>query len=70
MKIYCDARGWRYKVMPGLGRNTWKGRYQKSDQDSASTGWHGIRTLPWRNNEEEAEADLAKLARKKGWREI
>ncbi len=29
MKIYIDDRGWRYKVMPGIGGETFKARYQK-----------------------------------------
>ncbi|MEG1913307.1 MAG: hypothetical protein RR091_12575 [Cloacibacillus sp.] len=64
MKIqYRDQRGWKYKVMGGLGESTYKGRFNKPGK----TGWHGLTRLPWRNTEEEAQADLDAYALKKGW---
>ena len=61
--IYVDNRGWKYQVMPGLGDNTYKARYQKPD----SQRWTCCPRLPWRGTPEEAEADLKLTARKKKW---
>lgn len=60
---YRDARGWRYRVMPGLGGNTCKTRYCKP----GTTSWKCVATLPWRDSPEEAQADLDQLAARKGW---
>ena len=38
-KTYEDSRGWRYRVMPGLGDDTFKGRYNKPGE----SGWHCMR---------------------------
>lgn len=65
-KTYIDARGWRYKVMPGLGVNQYKGRYNKPDK----RGWHCIAKLPWRETSAEAELDLRAMAVRKGWLEV
>lgn len=35
---YKDRRGWKYKVMSGIGDNSFKGRYQKPEK-SGSIGW-------------------------------
>ena len=58
---YEDSRGWKFKVMPGLGDNTYKARYKKPNY----IGWHCVANLPWRNNPEDAEQDLAEYARRK-----
>lgn len=65
-KKYTDSRGWKYQVMAGIAMDTYKARYQK-DEKHGGTGWHCIRTLPWRNTMDEAQADLDQLAEKKGW---
>ena len=65
-KIYEDSRGWRYRVMPGLGDDTFKGRYNKPGEQ----GWHCMRQMPWRDRVEAAEIDLAAYAGDKGWRII
>ena len=67
-KKYIDSRGQKYQVMGGIGLDTYKGRYQKADR-SGSAYWHGIRSLPWRNTAEEAQADLDAMAQRKGWKE-
>lgn len=64
-KIYRDSRGWLYRVMPGLGGNTYKGRYQQPGKSS----WHCMRQLPWRDSQAEAEADLATYAAAHNWQE-
>ena len=68
VKNYIDKRGWKYRVMRGLGENTFKARYQKPEK-RGGTGWHCVQSLPWRNTFDEAQVDLNKLAKEKGWAE-
>ena len=63
-KVYIDARGWRYRVMPGLGEHYFKGRYNTPE----GSGWHGMRQLPWRDNADAAQVDLDLLAQERGWK--
>ena len=63
---YIDHRGWKYRVMSGIGGDTFKARYQKPDKHGEN-GWHGVKTLPWRNTPEEAQVDLDHMAKEKGW---
>ena len=65
-KTYRDARGWLYRVMPGLGGNTYKGRYQQPGKSS----WRCMRQLPWRDNQVEAETDLEVYAASHKWKEL
>ena len=65
---YISERGWKYKVMSGLGENTFKARYQKPEK-SGGVGWKGMTQLPWRDTFEEAQADLDRLAQQHGWKE-
>ena len=60
---YRDARGWRYRVMPGIHVHTYKARYCKT----GSASWKCYSRLPWRDSPEEAQADLDQLAARKGW---
>lgn len=60
-KTYVDERGWQYAVRPGLGSDIFKAFYRKPGRS-----WHAVRALPWFTNEQEAEADLARWAAKKG----
>ena len=62
-KTYTDRRGWRFRVMPGIGGDVFKARYQKPD----AKNWHGVATLPWRESMEAAQADLDRMAQEKGW---
>lgn len=68
VKAYIDNRGWKYKVMAGLGDNTFKARYQKPEKNG-SIGWKGLHAVPWRNSFDEAQADLNAYAKQKGWAE-
>ena len=68
VKKYIDSRGWKYKVMGGLGESNYKARYQKPEK-SGNIGWKGVAALPWRKSFDEAQADLNALAEKKGWRD-
>lgn len=65
MKAYVDDRGWRYQVMPGLGVDTHKARYNKP----GTSGWKCCKNLPWRDSPQAAQADLDTLAKAKGWKE-
>ena len=63
---YIDARGWKYKVVRGIGEN-YKARYQKPEKDDPVSGWKGVATVPWRATFAEAQADLDHLAKERGW---
>lgn len=57
--MYKDKRGWRYRVMSGIGMPpVFKGRYNKPNSDA----WKCVRALPWRETKEEADKDLAEYA--------
>lgn len=43
--MYIDQRGYKYKVMSGIGPNAFKARYQKPEK-SGSDGWKGLTTVP------------------------
>ena len=62
-KAYVDRRGWTYRVMPGLGGNTFKARYCKP----GATNWKCVSYLPWRDTAEKAQADLDEAAHTRGW---
>lgn len=66
MLVYQDTRGWLYYVRQGLGEPpVYKAFYNKKpDALPSSTGWHGVRTLEYRNNTIDATADLISYARK------
>ena len=68
VKMYIDKRGWKYKVMGGLSINSFKVRYQ-DDKHTGGTGWKCVKTLPWRETFDEAQADLKAYAKKKGMKE-
>lgn len=68
VKAYIDSRGWKYKVMSGLGENSYKARYQKPEKHG-DYGWKGCAMVPWRKSFDEAQADLNRLAQEKGWKE-
>jgi len=69
MKVYEDYRGWRYKIMQGLGESTYKARYHKPDSPKNSN-WRCVTILPWRKTEAEAQKDLDEWAKKKGMKEV
>lgn len=68
-KVYEDHRGWRYKVMQGLGESNFKARYHRPEYKKGS-GWRCVTVLPWRESVSEAQADLDKWAVKKGMKEV
>lgn len=61
-KTYTDGRGWRYRVMGGIG-GTFKARYLKPGASS----WKGVAALEWRGSAEQAQADLDRMAGEKHW---
>lgn len=67
IKFYIDSRGWKYKVMSGLGEDNYKARYQKPNV-TGTTGRKCMKNLPWRKTFYEAQEDLDKLAELKGWK--
>lgn len=69
VKAYVDDRGWKYKVMSGIGDEQFKTRFQKPDQEG-DLGWKGVRSFKWRQTFDEAQSDLNEHAREKGWDEI
>lgn len=66
VKKYTDQRGWKYKVMSGLGESNYKARYQKPGK----SGWKCMKNLDWKKSFDEAQSDLNVMAEKKGWKEI
>ena len=66
MKAYMDERGWTYRVMGGLGGDTFKARYRKP----GTASWKCVAKMPWRKSFDEAQADLDAMARAKGWTPI
>lgn len=63
---WTDSRGWKYRVMSGIGENRFKGRYQ-DEKHNGNAGWKGMRQLPWRESFDEAQEDLNSLATAKKW---
>lgn len=63
IKTYTDSRGWKYRVMSGIGDNRYKGRYQKPENN----GWKCMKNLEWRESFDEAQSDLNDLAKSKAW---
>lgn len=66
VRKYIDARGWKYRVMSGIGGDTFKARYQKPEK-TGSDGWKGVAAVPWRKTFDEAQEDLNRLACDRGW---
>ena len=65
---YIDKRGFKYKVLPGIGLRSFKARRQSPDK-YGDTGWKSLSSVPWRSTFDEAQADLDRLAKAKGWQE-
>lgn len=66
-RTYQDNRGWQYFVHSGIGGTTFKTFYLKPGKTG---GGHGCRATDWRNSFDEAQADLNRLAKAKGWSEV
>lgn len=66
VKQYIDSRGWKYKVMGGIGESSFKARYKKPETKS----WKCMKNLEWRTCFDEAQKDLNQLAELKSWVEV
>lgn len=67
---YIDEKNNRIcKVMKGLG-GVWKGRRHDLAKEDMVSGWKCMQNLPWVETRQEAERDLEKLAKKKGWKKV
>lgn len=66
VKQYVDDRGWQYFVRGGIGGEQFKTFYRKPGK---SAGGHGWRSAPLRNSFDEAQADLNREAKRRGWNE-
>ena len=64
--VYIDSRGWRYKVMAGLGHDTFKARYRKPEKN----GYHCCRQFEWRSSFRAAQDDLDAYAMEHGWQKL
>ena len=58
---YRDDRGWKYRVMAGIGENSWKARCCGAGKLGGDSGGR----LPWRDTPEQAQADQDKWAVRK-----
>ena len=67
-KKYIDDQGWKYRVMFSFVDGAYKVQFQKPE-NHGDVGWKGLRAIPWRLTQEEAQADLDWLAKAKGWKE-
>lgn len=65
VKSYIDNRGWVYKVM---GRSAYRSQYKKPGLPDYR--FKNMKNLPFRETFDEAQADLNRLAREKGWEEL
>ncbi len=70
ISFYVDAEGNKYKVMCGIGGDTFKARVQKPQYADSYDHWHGIKSLPWREDFWTAQDDLNRMARSKGWTRV
>ena len=68
VKAYKDSRGWKYKVMGGLGESNFKARYQKPEKHG-STGWKCCPNMKWQKSFDAAQKDLNARAKANGWEE-
>jgi len=66
VKSYIDNRRWKYRVMSIIGDGAYITRYQKPGMQS----WKGLDSLPCHQRFDEAQADLNRLAKEKGWEEL
>ena len=68
--VYIDKRGWKYKVMPGLGGDMFKARYCKPNKKITYQIYRCCRQFEWRSRFYDAQADLDAYAAAHGWRNM
>jgi len=67
VKQYRDGRGWLYFVRGGIGGEEYKTFYVSPKSHRSGNGW---RCVPWRTTFDEAQADLNRQAKRRGWQEV
>lgn len=65
---WLDSRGCKYKVMVDLD-GTFKGHYQ-DNKHNGDVGWKGMRQMEQRASFDEAQEDLNRYAKSKGWYQV
>lgn len=63
VKTYIDARGWLYRVMPGINNDAYRVRCKEPDSNT----WQGFRALPWCDDFDKAQSLLNIYAEKRMW---
>lgn len=66
--IWIDSHGWKYKVMDDLD-GTFKGHYQ-DDKHNENDGWKGMPQMEQREYFDQAQEDLNRYAKQKGWHRL
>lgn len=67
---YLDDNGDLIFVRSGIGEGAYKAFRRKKNPKSGNYREKGLRTVEYKKTVEEAEADLAEYAKKKGWKPI
>lgn len=64
-----DERGWVYHVRSGLGESQYKGFFTKESKDfNRGMKSHAMIAMTWREYFSQAQEDLNRHAKKKGWK--
>ena len=64
-----DGRGWVYHVKSGIGGEQFKGFYTKLAKDyDRGMKSHAMIAMTWRDFFSQAQEDLNRYAKKKGWK--
>lgn len=66
VKAYIDERGWIYFVRSGIGPCAFKTFYKQPGKGRI----RGCRMTEWRKSFADAQRDLHRLAKEKGWKEV
>ena len=69
-RCYIDSRGWKYRVMPGRFRADKQKAHCYDPGFMKMPGWYDVKSLPWRDNIEEAQRDLDEYAKKHHMTEV
>ena len=68
--MYLDDNGDEIFVTSGIGEGAYKAFRRKINPKSGNYKERGLQTVEYKKSVEEAEADLAEYAKKKGWKPI
>lgn len=67
---YLDDNGDQIFVRSGIGEEAYKAFRRKINPKTGNYHEKGLQTVKYKKTIEEAEADLAEYAKKKGWKPI